>query len=182
MSLEERKIVKEKRKALYLASKEKEKLRCLLYCLREKFKLVLISNQALPKSIRFSHDYFQFDERINGSLIKEAQSEMDQLKLELAFDYEKSVLGLQKVKNYFIDEVITSEFEVKAILYVYFIFIQTFFDNNVLKLIFTGQTWESKQYITQCVVIYLAVYSKLFCLKNALNDSKLFTFMIVLKI
>jgi len=127
MSLEERKIVKEKRKALYLANKEKEKLSCLLYCLREKFKLVLISNQALPESIRFSDDYFQFDERINRSLIKEAQSEMDQLKLELAFDYEKSALGLKKVKNYFIDEVITTEFEVKAILYAFFIFIQTFF-------------------------------------------------------
>lgn len=139
MSLEERKILKEKRKALHLANKEKEKIGCLLYCLREKFRLVLIKNQALPESVRFPDDYFQFDERINHSLIDEARSEMDELKLKFAFDYEKSALGLKKLKNYFVDEVITAEFEVKAILYVYFILF-FFFYENILNLILTGQT------------------------------------------
>jgi len=89
-----------------------------LYELKEKFKQVLISNNSLPDALRFPHDYFLFDERINNSLVEEAQSELDKLKLKLAFDYEKSALGHKKVKNYFADKIITNNFEVRAVLYV----------------------------------------------------------------
>lgn len=118
--MEERKINKEKCKALNLANKEKDKIRCVLYGLKERFKQVLLDNESLPESLRFSHDYFQFDERFNRLLIEEAQSKMDKLHLKLAFDYEKSLLGLTKVKNYFVDKIITAKFEVKAISYVLF--------------------------------------------------------------
>lgn len=101
-----------------MANKEKDKISCLLYGLKEKFKQVVISNKSLPEQLQFPHDYFQFDERINSSLIEEAQSKMDKLHLKLAFDYEKSLLGLKKVKNYFIDKILTPKFEVRAILYV----------------------------------------------------------------
>lgn len=83
--------------------------------LKEKFKQILISNKLLPEPLQFSHDFFQFDERINSSLIEEAQSEMDKLHMKLAFNYEKSLLGLKKVKNYFVDKILTAMFEVKAI-------------------------------------------------------------------
>lgn len=73
------------------------------------------SNKSLPEPLQFSHDYFQLDERINKSLIEEAQSEMDKLHLKLAFDYEKSLLGLKKLKTYFVDPVLTTKFKVKAI-------------------------------------------------------------------
>lgn len=116
LSLEERKINEEKRKALNLANAKKDKISCLLYELREKFKQVLISNKSLPEPLQLPHEYFQFDERINSSLIEEARTEMDKLHLKLSFDYEKSLLGLKKVKNYFVDPIITSEFEVKSIL------------------------------------------------------------------
>jgi len=118
LSLEERKIHKENLKALNLANREKDKTSYLLYSLRDKFKQVLISNKSLPESLRLSDDYFQLDERINSSLIKEAQFEMDKLHLKLAFDYKKRSLGLKYLKNYFIDPIVTNKFAVKAILYV----------------------------------------------------------------
>lgn len=116
--MEERKIHKENLKALNLANKEKDKTSCLLYGLRDKFKQVVISNKSLPETLRLSDDYFQLDERINSSLIKEAQSEMDKLHSKLAVDYEKSSLSLKYLKNYFIDPIVTNKFAVKAILYV----------------------------------------------------------------
>jgi len=118
LSLEERKIHKENLKALNLANREKDKTSYLLYSLRDKFKQVLISNKSLPETLRLSDDYFQLDERINSSLIKEAQFEMDKLHLKLAFDYKKRSLGLKYLKNYFIDPIVTNKFAVKAILYV----------------------------------------------------------------
>lgn len=120
-SLEEIKINKEKRKALYLALKEKDKINCLLFGLKKRFNQILVDNQLLPESIRFPNNYFQLDERINSSLIEKAQLKMDELKFKLAYKYKKSEIGLKKVKNFFVDNVITTEFEVKAILYVFFI-------------------------------------------------------------
>lgn len=116
--MEEKKIHKKNLKALNLANKEKDKTICLLHSLRDRFKQVLNSNKSLPETLQLSDDYFQLDERINSSLIKEAQSEMDKLHLKLAFDYEKSSLGLKYLKNYFIDPIVTNKFAVKAILYV----------------------------------------------------------------
>ncbi|XP_022179157.1 uncharacterized protein LOC111039821 isoform X2 [Myzus persicae] len=116
LSLEERKIHKKNLKALNLANTEKDKTSCLLHNLRDKFKQILISNQSLPETMQLSDDYFKLDERINSSLIKEAQSEMDKLHLKLAFDYEKSSLGLKYLKSYFIDPIVTNKFAVKAIL------------------------------------------------------------------
>ncbi|VVC33540.1 WD40/YVTN repeat-like-containing domain,WD40 repeat,WD40-repeat-containing domain [Cinara cedri] len=116
LSLEEIKINKERHKKLHLANKEKERIVCLLNRLKEKFKKVLDSNKALPKRLQFPQDYFQFHDQIDNSLITEAQTEMDKLQAELEFDYEKSLLGLTKVKNYFVDPVITAKFEVRAVL------------------------------------------------------------------
>jgi len=118
ISLEERKIDKKMRKALQLAIEEKDKTRCLINELKERFKQVLLDNESLPEPLRFSHDYFHFDERINRSLVEEAQSKMNKLHMKLAFDYEKSLLGLRKVKKYFVDKIITAKFKVKAISYV----------------------------------------------------------------
>lgn len=87
-----------------------------MYRLKEKFKHVLINNKILPKPMQLSREYFQFDERINNLLIEEAQSEMDKLHLMYSFDYEKSSLGHKKVKNYFVDQILTPKFEIKGIL------------------------------------------------------------------
>jgi len=116
--LEEKKIHKKNLKALNLANTQKDKTSCLLHNLRDKFKQVLISNKSLPETMQLSDDYFKLDERINSSLIKEAQSEMDKLHLKLAFDNEKSSLGLKYLKSYFIDPIVTNKFAVKAVLYV----------------------------------------------------------------
>lgn len=114
----EDKMVREKtRKTLTLANIEKEKTRCLLRGLREELEHVLASNKLLPEPLQFPDDYFQLDERINNSIIKEERSKMDELKIKLAFDYEKSLLHLQTVKNYFVANILTNEFEVKSILY-----------------------------------------------------------------
>uniref|UniRef100_A0A2S2P1G3 WD repeat-containing protein 52 n=2 Tax=Schizaphis graminum TaxID=13262 RepID=A0A2S2P1G3_SCHGA len=116
LSLEERKIHKENLKALNLSNKEKDKTNCLLKELRDKFKQVIVCNKSLPEPLQLTDDYFQLDERINNSLIEEARSEMDKLHSRLAFDYEKSSLGLKYLKNYFTDPIITNTFAVKAIL------------------------------------------------------------------
>lgn len=105
---------------MYLADKEKERVICLLYNLKDKFKKVLDNNKALPKPLQFDQDYFRFHERIDNSLITEAHAEMDKLHAKLEFEYEKSLLGLKKVKNYFVEPVYTDKFEVRAILYVQF--------------------------------------------------------------
>lgn len=76
----------------------------------------MIKNKTLPELIKLSREYFQFDERINNILIEEAQSEMDKLHLIYSYDYEKNYLGHQKVKNYFVDQILTPTFEVKGIV------------------------------------------------------------------
>lgn len=76
----------------------------------------MINNKTLPEPMQLSREYFQFDERINNLLIEEAQTEMDKLHLMYSFDYEKNLLGLKKVKNYFVDQILTQKFEVKGIL------------------------------------------------------------------
>lgn len=114
--MEQRKIHKKNLKALNLANTEKDKTSCLLYGLRDRFKQVLINNKLLPETLQLSDDYFKLDNRINSSLIKEAQCEMDKLHLKLELDYEKSSLGLKYLKNYFIDPIVTNKFAVKAIL------------------------------------------------------------------
>lgn len=116
--MEEKKLNKEKHKALNLANREKDKVSCLLYELKEKFQQVLINNKLLPESLQFSHDYFQLNEQINSLLIEEAQYDMDKLQLKFEFEYEKSALGLKKMKTYFVNKIITNSFEVKGILYV----------------------------------------------------------------
>lgn len=116
LSLEARKIEKEKHKALKLANAEKDKINCLLYGLKEQFKNVLISNKTLPEPLQFSHEYFKFDQRINNYMIEEAQFEMDKLHSMYSFDYEKNLLGLKKVKNFFVDRILTPTFEVRGIL------------------------------------------------------------------
>jgi len=116
-SLEDKMIREKNRKTLTLANIEKEKTRCLLRGLREELEQVLASNKLLPEPLQFSDDYFQLDERIHNSIIKEEQSKMEKLELTLAFDYEKSLIGLKKVKNYFVANILTNNFEVKAILY-----------------------------------------------------------------
>lgn len=115
--LEDKMIQEKTRKILTLANIEKEKTRCLLRGLREELEQVLASNMLLPEPLQLSDDYFQLDERIHDSIIKEERSKMDKLKLKLAFEYEKSLLGLQNVKNYFVANILTNKFEVKAILY-----------------------------------------------------------------
>lgn len=104
------------RKALHLANKEKDRVRNQLDCLRARFKQVLDNNRSLPEPLRFADDYFRLDERIDNAFVEEARFEMDALKSKFEFDYEKSALGLKKVQNYFVDQIITADFEVKAIL------------------------------------------------------------------
>jgi len=155
--LEDKMIKQENtRKILTLANLEKEKTRCLLRELKEELKQVLASNKLLPEPVQFSDDYFQLDERINNSIIEEEQSKMNKLRLKLAFNYEKSLLARNNVKNYFVDNILTNKFKVKAILYdvLYIIAIYT----NILNKIFTGQILESQQYTTkQNIIIYLLV-------------------------
>lgn len=97
---------------------EKDKIRCLLNGLKKRFKQILIKNQSLPKQTRFPDEYFQFDERIIHQLNEEEESKMNQLHLKYAFIYEKSIVGLEKVKEYFVNNVQTPTFEVKSITYV----------------------------------------------------------------
>ncbi|CAH1730872.1 unnamed protein product [Aphis gossypii] len=104
------------RKILTLANLEKEKTRCLLRELKEELKQVLACNKLLPEPVQFSDDYFQLDERINNSIIEGEQSKMNKLRLKLAFNYEKSLLARNNVKNYFVDNILTNKFKVKAIL------------------------------------------------------------------
>jgi len=115
----EDKIIKQENthKILTLANLEKEKTRCLLRQLKEELKQVLACNKLLPEPVQFSDDYFQLDERINNSIIEEEQSKMNKLRLKLTFNYEKNLLARNKVKNYFVDNILTNKFKVKAILY-----------------------------------------------------------------
>ncbi|XP_050423055.1 cilia- and flagella-associated protein 44 [Adelges cooleyi] len=115
LSLEERKINKEKWKAMNLANKEKNKIRDTLNLLKTRFKNVLTNNKSLPEPLQLPRTYFELDERITSSLIAEAEVEMNVLRSKLAYDHEKSELALRKVKNYFVADVVTSSFSVHGI-------------------------------------------------------------------
>lgn len=116
--MEERKIKKESRKISNLAKIEKEKIRCKLNILKKRFEKVLISNQSLPEELQIPAYAFVIDKRFNSSQIGEAQSQMDKAHMKYLFDYEKSLLGLKKVEQYFVDKILTTTFEINAVTYV----------------------------------------------------------------
>lgn len=116
--MEERKINKEKWKALNTANKEKTKIRESLIELKSKFKNILKKNQELPESLQLPHSYFELDERITFSIHDEAKLQMNVLRSKLAFDLEKKDLGLKKVKDYFVKAILTPVFEITGISYV----------------------------------------------------------------
>lgn len=116
--MEERKIKKESRKLSNLAKIEKEKIRCKLNVLKKRFENVLISNQSLPEEIRIPDYDFVIDKRFNSSQTGIAHSLMYKTHLKYLFDYEKSLLGLKKVEQYFVDKIRMTTFKIKAVTYV----------------------------------------------------------------
>jgi hypothetical protein len=110
-SLEERKMVE--RKALEIACKKKEKFRCLLSNIKEKFKQLVADSKLLTQP--FHRDYFQLNEKFSVLPVKETQSEAKKLRLNLELEHENSLLDLQQV-NYFVDRGIIPKLKVKGIL------------------------------------------------------------------
>ncbi|XP_025413804.1 uncharacterized protein LOC112685945 [Sipha flava] len=101
------------RKALEIACKKKEKFRCLLSNIKEKFKQLVADSKLLTQP--FHRDYFQLNEKFSVLPVKETQSEAKKLRLNLELEHENSLLDLQQV-NYFVDRGIIPKLKVKGIL------------------------------------------------------------------
>lgn len=108
-------MAKEKRKVLDIARKRKEKVRCLLFNEKEKFKQIIANSKLLPGPLLFPRDYFQLNEVFSVSHVKEARSEAKNVRLRLAFNHEKSLLGLQKV-NYFLVRCIKPKLRIEGFM------------------------------------------------------------------
>ncbi|PSN52091.1 hypothetical protein C0J52_03894 [Blattella germanica] len=103
LSLEGTKIKAEYDRKMALANLHKEKV------LKELQKLKLPASQKFPMSV------FEIHPDITEDLNKKLQDEVDLVKRKLAFDVEKSTLGLRKVQDYFINILETMSFFVIAI-------------------------------------------------------------------
>ncbi|NWZ32929.1 CFA44 protein, partial [Asarcornis scutulata] len=83
------------------AEDKKSKKREELTALREEFLLLLQKNQELPKHMQLHRDQYEMDHRIIEDLNRQTAQKIQLVEKELAWEHEKNLIGLQKLRNWF---------------------------------------------------------------------------------
>nr|XP_018898031.1 PREDICTED: uncharacterized protein LOC109031139 [Bemisia tabaci] len=104
-SLEERKQNLKQDKILEAINKRKADTRKTLANLKLQYEDLLKRNSKLSDSHQLPRPVLELDERITNYIQLKIQNEMNLLNEKMAYDIERSQLGLKKVRDYFIDPV-----------------------------------------------------------------------------
>ncbi|XP_014812720.1 PREDICTED: cilia- and flagella-associated protein 44 [Calidris pugnax] len=107
-NIEEVKQKKEYERKMKEAEGKKEKKREQLIALRHEFLFLLQKNQELPKHMQLHREQYEMDHRIFEELERQTAQRIQLVQKELAWDHEKHLIGLQKLRNQFRDSL---EFE-----------------------------------------------------------------------
>ncbi|NWU48162.1 CFA44 protein, partial [Dromas ardeola] len=107
-NIEEVKQKKEYDRIMKEAEGKKKKKREELIALRHEFLLLLEKNQELPKHMQLHREQYEMDRRIFEELDRQTAQRIQLVQKELAWEREKHLIGLQKLRNQFRDSL---EFE-----------------------------------------------------------------------
>ncbi|NWW51866.1 CFA44 protein, partial [Pedionomus torquatus] len=107
-NIEEVKQKKEYERKIKEAEGKKKKKREKLLALRHEFLFLLQKNQELPKHMQLHREQYEMDHRIFEELERQTAQRIQLVQKELAWECEKHLIGLQKLRNQFRDSL---EFE-----------------------------------------------------------------------
>ncbi|NXJ61541.1 CFA44 protein, partial [Rostratula benghalensis] len=107
-SIEEVKQKKEYERKIKEAERKKKKKREELIALKHEFLFLLQKNQELPKHMQLHREQYEMDHRIFEELERQTAQRIQVVQKELAWEHEKHLIGLQKLRNQFRDSL---EFE-----------------------------------------------------------------------
>ncbi|XP_009945583.1 PREDICTED: WD repeat-containing protein 52 [Leptosomus discolor] len=104
-NIEEVKQKKEYERLMKEAEEKKNKKREELIALRHEFLCLLHKNQELPKHMQLHREQYEMDHRIFEELDRQTAQRIQLVKKELAWEHEKHLIGLQKLRNRFRDSL-----------------------------------------------------------------------------
>ncbi|XP_009981330.1 PREDICTED: WD repeat-containing protein 52, partial [Tauraco erythrolophus] len=100
-NIEEVKQKKEYERKMKEAEEKKKKKREELIALRHEFVSLLQKNQELPKHMQLHREQYEMDHRIFEELDRQTAQRIQLVQKELAWEREKHLIGLQKLRNQF---------------------------------------------------------------------------------
>ncbi|NXQ84516.1 CFA44 protein, partial [Nyctibius grandis] len=100
-NIEEVKQKKEYERIMKEAEEKKKKKREELAALRHEFLLLLEKNQELPKHMQLHREQYEMDHRIFEELGRQKAQRIQLVQKEMAWEHEKHLIGLQKLRNRF---------------------------------------------------------------------------------
>ncbi|KAM9277709.1 cilia- and flagella-associated protein 44 [Cariama cristata] len=100
-NIEEVKQKKEYERKMKEAEEKKKKKREELMALRNEFLFLLQKNQELPKHMQLHREQYEMDHRIFEELRRQTAQRIQLVQKELAWEHEKHLIGLQKLRNQF---------------------------------------------------------------------------------
>ncbi|NXW13198.1 CFA44 protein, partial [Circaetus pectoralis] len=104
-NIEEVKQKKEYERIMKEAEEKKNKKREQLIALRHEFLFLLQKNQELPKHMQLHREQYEMDHRIFEELDRQTAQRIQLVQKELAWEHEKHLIGLQKLRNQFRDSL-----------------------------------------------------------------------------
>ncbi|NXP06425.1 CFA44 protein, partial [Thinocorus orbignyianus] len=104
-NIEEVKQKKEHERKIKEAERKKKKKREELIALRHEFLSLLQKNQELPKHMQLHGEQYEMDHRIFEELERQTAQRIQLVQKELAWEREKHLIGLQKLRNQFRDSL-----------------------------------------------------------------------------
>lgn len=116
LSLEQQKRKDDYDHRMKIANDRKDKVLSIIAEHQVEFHKLLERNLALLESQRIPINEFIFDSRINDDLNEQLDDQMNLLKRQRAYDFEKVKLGVSKLNDFFIDPLSELPFEVHGIL------------------------------------------------------------------
>ncbi|NXE05802.1 CFA44 protein, partial [Lophotis ruficrista] len=104
-NIEEVKQKQEYERIMKEAEERKKKKREELIALRQEFLFLLQKNQELPKHMQLHREQYEMDPRIFEELDRQTAQRIQLVQKELAWEREKHLIGLQKLRNQFRDSL-----------------------------------------------------------------------------
>ncbi|NXL46462.1 CFA44 protein, partial [Podilymbus podiceps] len=104
-NIEEVKQKKEYERIMKEAEEKKNKKREELIALRHEFLFLLQKNQELPQHMQLQREQYEMDHRIFEELDRQTAQRIQLVQKEMAWEREKHLIGLQKLRNQFWDSL-----------------------------------------------------------------------------
>ncbi|NXD80639.1 CFA44 protein, partial [Halcyon senegalensis] len=104
-NIEEVKQKKEYERIMKEAEERKNKKREELIALRHEFVFLLQKNQELPKHMQLHREQYEMDHRIFEDLTRQTAQRIQLVQKELAWEHERHLIGLKKLRNQFRDSL-----------------------------------------------------------------------------